>query len=572
MAAVSLVKYRLNLRQEIVPVVLCCAVLLICLIVAHPFADSAFNDDWSYSHVALRLAQTGHFQYNGWGSPTIVFQSLWGALFIRLFGFSFNVLRLASLPFSLGFVALTYLLSRLVGLRRELSLVSAISLAVAPLFLPLAASFMTEPYSCFLSLLCVYAAICSAESEGQRPAVYFLLLLTTAGILGGSNRQTVWAAPVTLIPYLCWVRRRDRRFLLIGAACYAAVFAAMAFVVANFSQKYSPLELSRRKLLLLAYSNGVAAYHLLLSLGMVCILLSLPALLCFSSQWKRIPIRRLLPLLLLALFLFDYLRSGLGTGWGTVPFSGNLLTLRGLLGRWVDGLGYRPVLFGHWVSDCLTYFLLLAITLATYLTLTRCNIRALMTLRPSSAILCLFILSYLPFLVPGALLRLSFDRYVLPVLPVVLILILLPVQAMSLRVPFAVWACLAVFAAYAVVTTHDYYAGLQARAEAAKQAELLGIPADHISAGFERDGWLQLQKTGHIKTSLYDDRLTWEYNNFWFWYYSTVISHEYVAISGRLDRTPKSVVTTVPFQAWMRPFKRAIYVVPWEDIPPEQDE
>src|SRR5437868_619532 len=38
---------------------LCCAAVLICIALAHPFANSAFNDDWAYSRVALKLAETG---------------------------------------------------------------------------------------------------------------------------------------------------------------------------------------------------------------------------------------------------------------------------------------------------------------------------------------------------------------------------------------------------------------------------------------------------------------------------------------------------------------------------------
>ncbi|HXJ39245.1 MAG TPA: hypothetical protein VNH18_08190, partial [Bryobacteraceae bacterium] len=107
--------------------ILSCAIVLGCIAIAKPFANCAFNDDWSYSHVALQFAQTGRFHYNGWGSPTILFQTLWGAAWIRLFGFSFDVLRAATIPFALGFVVLVYALGRKVGLTRGLALFAAIT-------------------------------------------------------------------------------------------------------------------------------------------------------------------------------------------------------------------------------------------------------------------------------------------------------------------------------------------------------------------------------------------------------------------------------------------------------------
>jgi hypothetical protein len=49
--------------------------------------------DWSYIRSAQVLAQTGHIVYNGWAAPMLGWQLLLGAVFIKLFGFSFLVLR-----------------------------------------------------------------------------------------------------------------------------------------------------------------------------------------------------------------------------------------------------------------------------------------------------------------------------------------------------------------------------------------------------------------------------------------------------------------------------------------------
>src|SRR5260370_17728568 len=42
----------------------------------------------------------------------LLFHAYWGALFIRLFGFSFACLRFSTMPFALGAVGLCYLLVR----------------------------------------------------------------------------------------------------------------------------------------------------------------------------------------------------------------------------------------------------------------------------------------------------------------------------------------------------------------------------------------------------------------------------------------------------------------------------
>jgi hypothetical protein len=146
------------LRQDALCVLLCLGIPLLCVLIARPFGKIAFDDDWSYSHIALKFAQTGHLQYDGWGSPTLLFQSLWAAGWIRILGFSFDLMRLITLPFSLGFVLLVYVLGRKIGLRCELALFGALTVGTAPLFLPIAASFMTDPYGCCSALCAVRVA------------------------------------------------------------------------------------------------------------------------------------------------------------------------------------------------------------------------------------------------------------------------------------------------------------------------------------------------------------------------------------------------------------------------------
>ena len=53
---------------------LCAALMAICLLIAYPFAEIGFVDDWSYIKVAQDFVQTGHLVYRGWASPTLGWQ------------------------------------------------------------------------------------------------------------------------------------------------------------------------------------------------------------------------------------------------------------------------------------------------------------------------------------------------------------------------------------------------------------------------------------------------------------------------------------------------------------------
>jgi hypothetical protein len=540
---------------------LCCIAVLMCVLLAWPFANSAFNDDWSYAHVALLFAQTGRITYNGWGGATILPQTLWGAAWIRLFGFSFNLLRLATLPFSVGFVLLVYGIGLEAGLRRPVALFAALTVGTSPLFIPFAASYMTEPYACLFTALCVYAAIASAQArDGDPRSIYWLWTLAASGILGGSDRQVVWAAPLVLVPYLFWLKRTDRRFKLHASAAYAGCWLSLIFVLRMLPQPYAPLELPRQQLMRLVWQNSVPAGFILLACLLSCLFLCLPAFIHVGT-YIHVTARSIYWFCSAAVLFTGFLSMCLGSRYGLVPFLGNTVSLSGILDEGQDAMGSRPAILPLCLRLGLTFLLFFLVTACGWIYSRRRR-------HPASIPTVVFWIvscAYMVLLLPGALLGMTFDRYLLPLFPLVVISILLLVPQKK-AIPFGAWASLAVFAGYATATTHDYFNGLRARGTAADALRSRGVRPDHISAGFEYDGWLQLQVAGSVRPVQYGDNLSVRPGGFWFWQETTALTPEYVVSSWPVNTMPVSRMVTVPFLAWLPPFHRAAVVLKRADI------
>jgi hypothetical protein len=77
---------------------LCGLVVLVFILLSYPISNQAYWDDFDSTMTALNFARTGHVMFNGWLAPTQGWEIVWGALFIKLFGFSFTVVRLSTLP------------------------------------------------------------------------------------------------------------------------------------------------------------------------------------------------------------------------------------------------------------------------------------------------------------------------------------------------------------------------------------------------------------------------------------------------------------------------------------------
>jgi hypothetical protein len=534
--------------------VLSCTVVLLCILVANPFNEAGFTDDWSYARVAMKLAQTGRMHYNGWGSPMLLFQAFWAAPWIQAFGYSMQLLQIAMIPVAIGFVLLVYATGRAIGLSPELAAFASVGTGTSPLFLPLAASFMTDASGCFFCILCVYSAIRCAQAEDSRSASRWLWALALAGVIGGANRQIVWTAPVMLIPWLSFVRRGDAALRAHAIVAYGVSGIAILGVLHFFSQPYGPLQLSSSEIATMLLHGSGKAMILLTSLLFVCVLASMPAFCCLLPLTTRKPLAwSLVSLAALVISTFAAIVfAGLAAPYGNHILTGNGIVVPGEVWYRLKATTLPP-----WFRVALS----VPVSFCVYVSASWVirNRRTLWS--PRSAALPIFVvfaLGYMALVLPGVLMGFAFDRYMLPILPLVMLVILSQLARYGRRLPIAAWSCLAVFACYGVATTHDYFASVRARLAAAHAIESGGVGRDHISAGFEYDGWTELERSEYVKVAQYTDFLGDDSAKgfwYWFWNHTPNLWPDFVILN-RDSAEPRNVgELKVDFRTWLPPFQ-----------------
>ena len=101
----------------------------------------------------------------------------------------------------------------------------------------------------------------------------------------------------------------------------------------------------------------------------------------------------------------------------------------------------------------------------------------------------------LPFGAEGTL----FNRYLLPVLAVALIIVLrLYEQKVATRLPTISLVFVFLVAAYSVAAMHDFYAVQRARLLAVSEIRAAGVPRTSFYGGFAYDGWTQAESWGYV--------------------------------------------------------------------------
>ena len=168
---------------------------IILIVLVNPLGDFPINDDWAYARSVLSLVEDGEFHLLDWGAMTLVSQVVWGALWVKLFGFSFDVLRFSTI--FLGFVALTACYYLLLSLSKEtwIAVTGTFVLMVNPLFIVLANSFMTDIPFLALSVWSAFFLLRAIE----RDSIPDLMLGMCFAIAALLLRQIALALPLAFL-------------------------------------------------------------------------------------------------------------------------------------------------------------------------------------------------------------------------------------------------------------------------------------------------------------------------------------------------------------------------------------
>ena len=550
------------------------------VLLSYPIAECGFDDDWSYAYTALRLVKTGRITYDGWGAPMLFFQAAWGGMLIRIFGFSFNLLHLATVPFAAGCASLTYSLARRSGLSRPASVLASATLSSSPLFVPLAASFMTDVYGVFFALLCLYCGVRAFENRAKTDALQSALWLVVAvfvGLVGGANRQIIWAAPLVVLGLAVWNRENARLFRVTAVVLAVFLFVCVVFLLRwHGEQPYAvPEGLSIHRLRsILGSAPGILGA--LFVLALTAVLTGLPVFTWFFrtyslATWRTSVIMFVVGGALLSCVPFVAAPINL------LPLIGNIFTSYGVMDYGVELLGGKPEIIPYGIQILLIVLALILMMQAVAIALAeKKNLfsNALHEGRNKSwtsaplALLGLFGIFYFALLtIPAAPgLNFVFDRYMLPVMPSLVIFALSLLQKNRRPIPPSCWLAVCLAAGYSVATTHDYYASLRARLAAFRSVEQAGVPRIRISGGFELDAETQLEQSGYLNSPLTrlpgdshpDLRKTTTY---WFWTYTPSIQPEYILSWTPLPNLAPSGLPPQIFHAWLPPFRRQVVIL-----------
>ena len=202
------------------------ALVAAAIVAVDPRGDFPLDDDWNFALTTWRFAETGELVYSRFTAMTLKTQVLWGALWTRLFGESFEVLRASTLFLFALTVLVFYRWARDLELPQRAVWISTIAFAVHPIVFWSAFTYMTQVPFLLLSIVALRCFDIGLRHTDRR-----WIAAGAAAVIGAYFlRQTglvLAVAPLVTI----WRRRHDlqgARGLAIIAATPIALFVLLA--------------------------------------------------------------------------------------------------------------------------------------------------------------------------------------------------------------------------------------------------------------------------------------------------------------------------------------------------------
>lgn len=470
-------------------------ILVLCLV--SPARAFPITDDWIYSRAVSDLLRWD-YQLPLQSQANLLSHVVWGALFALALGESYTALTIATLAASAVCLLGLYLLMRHLAVSPNLALLGAATLGCNPLYLYLSYSFMTDVTFLAYWLLAGLFFVRGFQGYGER----WLWLGSIMSALAYLTRQPGALLVVAVLGYLLWARQWAwRRVVAIAGVPIVTAIAYMLWERTQPSTVLSGL-LSE----MLAESARDPVGYLLARAPFVGRLLN--GLGLFLLPVLRLPRRPLLSMPLFgALAVLIFLNTHFNGS--AFPTSGNVLDRTGFV-MW----NYNAApLWAEWIWASIA--ILSALVLSLYVTALMERIFTsphqrrgqnwaadpAYMLYIQAALMTGFVFLATPVL---------FDRYMLPVLPLLMIPALRRISMSESESPGGVsgprrsmasrWLALALLAAFSIVCLRDYMDHATARWQAASQLAARGIPGEEIDAGFEWQGlhWKQSNVPGEV--------------------------------------------------------------------------
>jgi len=445
------------------------SLFILATVLVNPMGNFPLNDDWTHTWAIANYLKTNNFIYPAWLSSHMHLPIIYGLVLSKIFGFSFTLLRFTNIFFSFLTLIIFFNICQEFKVKKVLSFLLTLVFFFNPLFFNLTYTFMGDIPALFFLLLAFYLFLLGFRINNNK----FILGGSFITIFGFFIRQTnVLLLPAVLIYYLY---KNKFNFQKIFILFIFPLF--LLLIIYYFLAFYNLLPGQVEARFLgegLSYFNHFFSnfYYFILLLAFFLLPLSLS--LFFKNKYICKDYRFYISFFILLFFSFDYLFLDLG----------NIISLSGL---GPSNLVLQGKIDFH---NLIIYRIINSIIIFTI------PLYFLFSKKIKIHFIYLFSFFYLLLILP----ILSFDRYLLMILPIALIYFASLLEKYNYSQFIFIFITI-LFAIYSTLATYNYLEWQRVRWSLADSLIKENISREDIEGGYEMNGWYLYNKDlGHENT------------------------------------------------------------------------
>lgn len=475
------------------------------ILFVNPLGNFPLNDDWAYARSVMNLLDNGKLIIGDWPAMTLVGQTIYSAIFCKIFGFSFVTLRILSLIVSLIGILTFYKLVKLISSNKIIAAFASLLIFFNPLFFPLSFTFMTDVHFISIALLSIYFFFKFIYKD----KLIYVLFASIFSVLATMIRQPGILIPFSFAIVILFKKLAIRRIIIaISPLLFNIIFLFIHYYL--FIDAAIDSEYFIRYDKLITSTPSIHLYQIIerISLSILYIGLFLSPILLLFLNIRFTNRRSYLKLIIILPIILLLLKGGANFPVGNILYNlglGPKVLIDSYLGDNVNPQINNNlwVIFLKTIAILSSVILFLIILQKDFIKKKDDN-DSDQTYKSIKIFALISITGYILVLIIG---KYYFDRYVIPLL--VFFLILLIPQNIKLTRPKILFGVIgiSIFAIFNLCATKDYLSWNRARWEAVDfLVEHNKIPVNEIDGGFEFNGWYD---TGEINKIIKGDKSWW---------------------------------------------------------------
>ncbi|HEV2107732.1 MAG TPA: hypothetical protein VGR16_05675 [Thermomicrobiales bacterium] len=468
------------------------------------FTPAPVGDDWVYSRSVEMLVREGRLQILDLSVVTLVFQIAWGTLFSLIFGLSFGAMRLSTVVLTFLSGIAFYALCRELAVDRIRSALGTMVYLFNPLAFVLGFTFMTDPQ--FSALLVGSTLFYLRGLRPDRPSHGATIAGSVLAACASLVRQQGVLIPLAVVSYLLITGRlgRDRdgvrRFVEVVAIPVVAtlLYYAWLFFAHGIPEQQDAF---LRQILEAGWSGSwqlirYLTYIEAVYLGFILLPITFGAL---TGLWQLVSMRGWWRwnfvaawAAMLGIGMIAFALGPAHFGPLKMPYISQFVGVHGLGPN--DLWGGRPWLVGNGavVRDALTWVSAASSLIVALAVARKLGVPASPTGAGAGLCATIGFWQVVGVLPPSYHFRtwiISVDRYLLPLLPFAVLIVLWSLRGVRVSMAMA-WAAIAAVGLFSTVATRDFLVFQGETWELARYAnEKVGIPLMKLDAGASWDGY-----------------------------------------------------------------------------------